>query len=547
MFTSNYEFILSVLKYIKFSLIFQAIFAIENPVVQTNYGPVRGNVRMTDIGKGFYSFLHIPYVNQPKGEFRFRDPIPVKPWNETLDCTREGPSCFTFERKKIGGSDECLGINVFTPNLSPGELLPVFVWIHGGAFVGGSSSQLAYGPDYIVEKDVILVSMNYRLNIIGFLSLKDPKVGVPGNAGLKDQTMALKWIKENIMHFGGDPNKITLAGESAGGSSVHYHMISPLSKGLFNRAIVMSGTAFNPWAVATKNYDRYFKKFLISLGLNGTEDDQLIFNKINETPSKRLMELNAQLLDLKDMLFDTQLESIFLPQVEPYESEMTFLSKPALELGRDPWSKDIDAIFGGNANEGLLFYAFTPMTNELGMINKDNSLLLLPELRNKLNADEAQAKGKVLKELYFKNRTVNDQTLPNFMDYSTDAKFWHGIYRAFMQRPMGDGQGKTYIYRLNVEPSHDVPIPYKLLRKVNKIPHMKGMAHGEDIFLLFKTLIGRRLKPGNDNYVAQQEFLNHLMNFTKYGNVSSNWPALSGEDKNSIQSMEINRTGSTSI
>lgn len=120
--------------------------------------------------------------------------------------------------------------------------MPVCVWIHGGGFVTGSSSTVFYGPDLIVEKDVIMVSFNYRLGIFGFLSLKDPKLGIPGNAGLKDQTMALKWIKENISFFGGDPNNITIFGESAGSGSVHYQLISNLSKGLFKKAVAMSGT-----------------------------------------------------------------------------------------------------------------------------------------------------------------------------------------------------------------------------------------------------------------------------------------------------------------
>lgn len=94
----------------------------------------------------------------------------------------------------------------------PNKPLPVLVWIHGGGFIFGSGSTLLYGPDYLVEKDVIVVTINYRLNIFGFLSLKDPKLGVPGNAGLKDQTMAMRWVKENIGVFGGDVNNITIAG-----------------------------------------------------------------------------------------------------------------------------------------------------------------------------------------------------------------------------------------------------------------------------------------------------------------------------------------------
>lgn len=156
-----------------------------------------------------------------------------------------------------------------------------------------------YGPDYIVEKDVVFVSFNYRLNIFGFLSFNDPKVGIPGNAGLKDQTMALKWIKENIMHFGGDPSNITIAGGSAGGASVHYHLISPFSRGLFTRAIAMSGSAFAPWATSSRDYDKYLKKFANALGLTGEQDDMTIFQAINETDADKLIRIHSTLIDPK--------------------------------------------------------------------------------------------------------------------------------------------------------------------------------------------------------------------------------------------------------
>lgn len=149
-----------------------------------------------------------------------------------------------------------------------------------------------YGPDLIVEKDVVMVSINYRLGIFGFLSFNDPKVGVPGNAGQKDQTMALKWIKENISFFGGDSNNITIFGYSSGGGSVHYHLISPLSKGLFNRAIVMSGTALNPWSTAPVVYPECVKRLAIALGLTGDEDDMTIFNAISKCEPQQLISFD---------------------------------------------------------------------------------------------------------------------------------------------------------------------------------------------------------------------------------------------------------------
>lgn len=114
------------------------------------------------------------------------------------------------------------------------------VWIHGGGFVGGSGNEESAGPEYLLKKDVILVTLNYRLDALGFLSLDTEDI--PGNAGMKDQVAALRWVKKNIKNFGGDPDNITLFGGSAGAACVSYHLVSPMSKGLFNRAIMQSGT-----------------------------------------------------------------------------------------------------------------------------------------------------------------------------------------------------------------------------------------------------------------------------------------------------------------
>ncbi|KAB7496322.1 Carboxylesterase NlhH [Armadillidium nasatum] len=147
--------------------------------------------------------------------------------------------------------------------------LPVMVFIHGGGFMAGGAD--FYPPYALMNRDIVLVTIQYRLGIFGFLSTEDSEM--PGNMGLKDQQLALKWIKENIESFGGDSNRITIFGESAGGASVHYHILSPGSKGLFNRAILQSGTAFCPWA-SNNNH----RKFAIEAGRefgcfidNGTE------------------------------------------------------------------------------------------------------------------------------------------------------------------------------------------------------------------------------------------------------------------------------------
>lgn len=125
------------------------------------------------------------------------------------------------------------------------------VFIHPGGFTSGSNTSTLCNPYFLLTEDVVLVAINYRLGMLGFLSLDDPSLEVPGNAGLKDQTLALQWVQKNIENFGGDPGNVTIFGVSAGGASVQYHILSTASKGLFHKAILHSGSVHNPWPYGT--------------------------------------------------------------------------------------------------------------------------------------------------------------------------------------------------------------------------------------------------------------------------------------------------------
>lgn len=144
---------------------------------------------------------------------------------------------------------------------------------------------------------MILVSFNYRLGALGFLSLKDPTLGVPGNAGLKDQVFALKWVQKNIENFGGDKNNVTLFGESAGGVSVHYHMISEKSEGLFNRAIPMSGVAFNCWALQPNR--NYAQRLASLLQYDGDQSDKNILSFLETVDVSKIVKLSHKILSAK--------------------------------------------------------------------------------------------------------------------------------------------------------------------------------------------------------------------------------------------------------
>jgi para-nitrobenzyl esterase len=199
------------------------------------------------------AYKGIPYAAPPVGGLRWREPQPVTRWKGVRKATAFGPRCMQVHvwddmifRDEM--SEDCLYLNVWTPAVSAKAKLPVMVWIHGGGFIAGSASEPRQDGERMAGKGVVLVSMNYRLGVFGFLShpelTKESPHHASGNYGLLDQAAALRWVKKNIAAFGGDPGNVTIFGESAGSSSVSAHMASPVSKGLFHRAIGESGALF---------------------------------------------------------------------------------------------------------------------------------------------------------------------------------------------------------------------------------------------------------------------------------------------------------------
>ncbi|WP_164473536.1 carboxylesterase/lipase family protein [Deinococcus psychrotolerans] len=227
----------------------------QQPVtVQTQQGAVVGQQAEVRI------FLGIPYAAPPIGDLRWKPPQPAAAWNTPRDATKFGSQCpqavlalFLLPGETPGtvkGQEDCLSLNVYTPNgAAPDSKLPVMVWIHGGAFTAGSSS--GYDGSVLAEKNnIVVVTINYRLGALGWLSLPalgaEAGDGQSGNYGLLDQQAALKWVQSNIAAFGGDPAKVTIAGESAGGMSNCAHLASPTSAGLFRGVIIQSGLCTSP-------------------------------------------------------------------------------------------------------------------------------------------------------------------------------------------------------------------------------------------------------------------------------------------------------------
>jgi para-nitrobenzyl esterase len=219
--------------------------ATAQPVVNAPAGSVRGEAL-----EGVNVFRGLPYVRPPVGRLRWRPPADLAPWRGTRDATAFGPVCVQ-PQPRPGGiyyeaiqamSEDCLTLNIWAP--ANARNAPVFVWIHGGALSGGSSRQAMYDGAAMARRGVIVVSINYRLGILGYFAhpglSAESREGISGNYGLMDQIAALRWINRNIAAFGGNPGNVTIAGESAGGLSVMYLMAAPQARGLFAKAIMQS-------------------------------------------------------------------------------------------------------------------------------------------------------------------------------------------------------------------------------------------------------------------------------------------------------------------
>jgi para-nitrobenzyl esterase len=209
------------------------------PTATVSGGEIRGALQN---GQGV--FLGVPYVAPPVGELRWREPQPVKPWTGTRAATDFGPSClqdFDFGPT----SEDCLTLNIWAPEWPSRGAKPVMVWFHGGGDSSGGTNTLFFYGDHLAKQGVVVVSVNYRLGPLGFVALPELTAESPhkasGNYGLMDQIASLKWVRDNIAAFGGDPQRVTIFGQSAGAADVQRLMISPLSKGLFQPAIAESG------------------------------------------------------------------------------------------------------------------------------------------------------------------------------------------------------------------------------------------------------------------------------------------------------------------
>ena len=340
--------------------------ALEPSEVSTPQGPVLGEVGET----GIHVFKGIPYAAPPVGDYRFRAPQPAPTWDTAYDATAFSPMCMQLmdtgsdllDRiidghglsapkraiiKRVAAgmdagetSEDCLYLNVRTPNVDGAA--PVMVWIHGGGHQFGSGDFSIYQGDALPEQGVVLVTINYRLNVFGYLAhpslIEDDPEGLSGNYGLRDQIAALQWVRDNIASYGGNPDNVTVFGESAGASSTAALMVSPAASGLFHKVILQSGEATQS----------FFALGDTSRGISAEAAGEAL---VGDLSADELRALSAE-----ELLDFTRAQNLADAQALRPIGDGVLLPKAVPELLASDF-KPVPSIVGYNADEAYIFYA----------------------------------------------------------------------------------------------------------------------------------------------------------------------------------------------
>jgi para-nitrobenzyl esterase len=323
------------------------------PTVRTTAGLVSGET----VERGVRAFKGIPYAAPPVGEQRWRPPTPVQPWQGVRQSTAFAPACSQLKvgggrgRRYQGYSEDCLYLNIWTPTEANGHKLPVMLWYHGGGFVIGSASDDVYDGRFLAQKGVVVVTTNYRVGPVGFfahpLLSKESERGVSGNYGMLDMIAALEWVRDNIAGFGGDPERVTIFGESAGGRCVAHLMATPAAKGLFHRGIMQSSSLYRPLSHLRKRY--YGRSSAEQVGVSVAE-------KLGCNETEALLEcLRGKAADdviaASDVVMGSFTEGNFF---EPIVDGLLLPDDPS-QIFEDGKQHPVPLIAGSNADESTVF------------------------------------------------------------------------------------------------------------------------------------------------------------------------------------------------
>lgn len=475
-------------------------------VVQTKKGKVRGITLTAATGKKVDAWLGIPYAQKPLGSLRFRHPRPVERWgDDVINATTLPNSCTQIVDTLFGDfpgaamwnpntpiSEDCLYINVYAPKPRP-KNAAVMLWIYGGGFYSGTNTLDVYDPKILVsEENVIIASMQYRVASLGFLFFDTSDV--PGNAGLFDQLMGLQWVHDNIHAFGGNPNNITLFGESAGAVSVSMHLLSPLSRNLFSQAIMQSGSPTAPWAIISRE-ESLLRGLRLAEAVNCPHERSEVNAAIECLRKKDALELvNNEwgTMGICEFPFVPMIDGAFLDET------------PQRSIAVKNFKKT-NILMGSNSEEGHYFiiYYLTELfrKEENVYVNREEFLQAVKELNPYVNSVAKQA---IVFEYTdwlnpddpVRNRDALDKMVGDYQFTCNVNEFAHRY---------AETGNNVYMYY------------YKHRSVISPWPSWAGVIHGDEISFVF----GEPLNPSK-NYAPQEIELSKRMmrywaNFAKTG------------------------------
>nr|AUP40797.1 juvenile hormone esterase [Cyrtorhinus lividipennis] len=481
----------------------------EQPEATTTLGVLKGLNMETISGRKFYGFQGVPYARPPIGKHRFKQSIPGTPWPGVLNATRLPNMCMQLKTEMfykdspfdVLGSEDCLYLNIYTPKLPSelpdGKLLDVVFYIHGGAFQLMSGD--FWGPKYILDRDVVYVNFNYRLGLLGFLSLEDKSC--PGNNGLKDQNLALRWVNKHIAAFGGNPNSITIAGLSAGGASVHFQLLSPLSKGLFQKAISASGVVNNPWAL-TENPRAKALVVAESVGCP-TTDSILILECLRERTAEQLV------ISVKNLAIWQNLPIASMgPVIEP-TSATAFLDQPPNDVIQSKTFNDVPVIFSHTNDEGAFFanhLVGDPAAAQQLETDWDKFAPIVYEMYDTVDSTNAQELLQLIRNEYLKGKNITEG-LVDFVRSVSDRWFLNGIREVAILHAQHQAS-PVYAYRFSY-PGDD---SFNMKALLKDVPD-GGAPHGFDHSFLFNSPLSPDIHNFPEPLKMSQTMLDYYTDF----------------------------------
>lgn len=353
---------------------------------------------------GISVFRGVPFAAPPVGDRRWRPPEPAAPWDGVREATEFAPSCMQKEQRRLlpwteeympqnALSEDCLALNVWTGATSDSERRPVLVYIHGGAYTGGSGEVLLYDGEALAARGVVVVTINYRLGVFGFLShpvlTQQSGHDASGNYGLMDQIAALRWVQRNIGAFGGDPHAVTVAGQSAGAGSVHLLTASPLARGLFSRAIAQSG-AWDLRQLLPERAEAESRGLAFARGRNVDELRALSAEQLRDEAVASQLGFRPS---VDGWVVPDQVQHVYARKLQIDVPLLTGLT--ADEESSQPSYGSLDAA----GVQALIAKRFPAQAARLGELYSASSLAQAHERQKQLSRDEGLAKLRAWREL----------------------------------------------------------------------------------------------------------------------------------------------------